>query len=253
LRKILLLIAAVLAAAAAPAEGRETDCEAPPGLARLTAPLPALQAKLLRHLPATIVAIGSSSTSGAGASSPAHTYPAQLQAELLRRFPGARLTVYNKGVGGQTSAEMVARFERDVLALAPDLVIWQVGTNTVLRNLDVAEHDRIVRAGIARLQSTGLDLVLMDMQYAPMVVARAGHATMEERLAAAAADARISLFSRFAIMRHWIEKDGIEPDRLIKRDGLHLNDYGYGCIGRLLAASIAERVAMPPEGLTSRR
>jgi hypothetical protein len=55
-------------------------------------------------------------------------------------------------------------------------------------------------------------------------------------------------------MRDWIEREHVEPRRVLSDDGLHLNDFSYGCIARLLAASIADRVRAPaPEMVTSRR
>ena len=49
--------------------------------------------RVARKLPLKIVAIGSSSTSGAGASSSAATYPSRLEAELKERLPGLPVTV----------------------------------------------------------------------------------------------------------------------------------------------------------------
>src|ERR1700739_1190267 len=46
-------------------------------------------ARLSERKPVTIVAIGSSSTFGVGASSSAAAYPARLEALLKERFPGA--------------------------------------------------------------------------------------------------------------------------------------------------------------------
>ena len=74
-----------------------------------------------------IVAIGSSSTQGVGASDQAHTYPALLAEELRRRWPRLAVTVVNKGVGGENAEQMLARFTRDVLPYHPQLVIWQTG------------------------------------------------------------------------------------------------------------------------------
>src|SRR5215472_6387478 len=76
-------------------------CSAPAALMRLTQPLPRLALRLAKHQPVTIVAIGSSSTSGAGASSPAASYPSRLALELRARFPGDSITVINRGVNGE--------------------------------------------------------------------------------------------------------------------------------------------------------
>ncbi|PSJ19753.1 GDSL family lipase, partial [Halomonas sp. ND22Bw] len=81
-----------------------------------------------------IVAFGSSSTEGSGASSPSTTYPAQLQRDLAARLGAmgsvhSSVTVLNRGKGGDDSEAMARRLERDVLADKPDLVIWQTGSN----------------------------------------------------------------------------------------------------------------------------
>ena len=72
--------------------------------------------------------------SGAGASSPAASYPSRLEVELKAAFPDAHITVLNRGVNGEDAADMLARFDKAVFAEQPDLVIWQVGTNSVLRD-----------------------------------------------------------------------------------------------------------------------
>ena len=82
--------------------------------------------------PLKIVALGSSSTYGAGASTSAASYPSRLADELARRFPGHEITVLNRGVNGNEAADMLARLDTAVIAEKPDLVLWQVGTNSVL-------------------------------------------------------------------------------------------------------------------------
>src|SRR5260370_29010845 len=81
----------------------------------------------------TIMALGSSSTAGAGASAPAATYPARLEVELRSRFPGVAITVLNRGVNGEEAADMLARFDQAAADDMPDVVLWQGGTHSVLR------------------------------------------------------------------------------------------------------------------------
>ncbi|MGY3613907.1 SGNH/GDSL hydrolase family protein [Bradyrhizobium sp. USDA 10063] len=83
----------------------------------------------------SIVAIGSSSTVGEGASSKENSYPNKLAAALSARFPGPKIDMHNVGVNGQEAPDKAARFKNDVLAFKPALVIWQVGTNAAW-NLD---------------------------------------------------------------------------------------------------------------------
>lgn len=64
------------------AETTAPKCDAPLHLLRLANPLTRFAQKLATRGPITIIAIGSSSTAGAGASSPATNYPSRLAEEL---------------------------------------------------------------------------------------------------------------------------------------------------------------------------
>jgi len=203
------------------------------------------------NLPTTtslvIVAIGSSSTQGAGASGPAHTYPALLAEELRRRWPHLTVTVVNKGVGGEIAAQMLARFTRDVLPYRPQLVIWQTGSNQVLKSQDVQGYEKTVREGIAQLRAAHMDVILLDPQYAPRVLGRPLHTAVLDTLEKVADDLKVALFHRFAVMRHWVGSGQIKMEDIVSRDQLHMNDASYTCIARLLADSLAAAtLATPP-------
>ena len=75
------------AAPVAPAQTSGFACSAPAEVTRLNYPLRHAARRLASGEPLTIVAIGSSSTAGAGASSPAASYPSRLAVELKQRFP----------------------------------------------------------------------------------------------------------------------------------------------------------------------
>ncbi|GMA73982.1 hypothetical protein GCM10025880_03990 [Methylorubrum aminovorans] len=83
--------------------------------------LPHVAQKIALGGPLTIIAFGSSSTEGIGASHPAAAYPARLEAGLRRALPhlGGRVTVTNRGIGGEAVDEMLARLDRDVIAPGP--------------------------------------------------------------------------------------------------------------------------------------
>jgi lysophospholipase L1-like esterase len=228
---ILGLLLPLLAASAALAQGA-------PGCPRAPAqPLavPGLHAAFAAGRPVTIVALGSSSTAGAGAASPAAAYPARLQALLRAALPGASLRVVNRGIGGQDAADMVARIDWDVIVERPDLVIWQVGANGALRRADPDRFRALVADGIARLRAAGAEVVLMDNQRAPRIDAAPGHERFDATLSELAREQGVSLFSRRRLMGDWAER-GAAPAAMLTGDGLHHNDRGYAC----LAASLAE-------------
>ena len=208
-------------------------------------PLTRTARRLASGAPLVIVAVGSSSTYGAGASSPAASYPSRLAVELKQRFPSRDITVLNRGVNGEETAQMLRRFENDVIGVHPDLVLWQVGTNSVMRDHSLAAHGVLLREGIAQLRQAGADVILMDMQYVPKVLAKSETSGMEDQLAITAKQENIDLFERFAIMRNWYDIQHIPFETFAAPDQLHMNDWGYGCVAKLLADAITEAATRP--------
>lgn len=198
---------------------------------------PSLADALLRPEGARIIAFGSSSTEGSGASDAAHAYPAVLQARL-RAALGPRVTVINHGKGGEDADNMFARITSDAIADRPDIVIWQVGANAALRRMDPGTFATFVRQGVDMLRQAGIDVVLMDNQRAPRITANAGSRRFDAILAEIAATTPgVTLFSRGALMDGWAAA-GVPPDALLVSDGLHHNDRGYGCVADALADAL---------------
>lgn len=228
-----------------PALSAASGCRAPHEFTRLDHPLMHTARRLASGKPLVIVAIGSSSTAGAGASSPAAAYPSRLAAELKERLRGHVIKVINRGVNGEEAPQMMARFATDVIAERPQLVLWQLGTNSVLRNRPLEVHSHKLLEGIEQLKKIGADVVLIDLQYTPRVLAKAETPDMVEQIASAAREENVDLFHRFAIMRDWYVHRHEPFAMFAAPDGLHMNDWGYSCWAQLLAASIVE-AANPP-------
>ena len=195
--------------------------------------------------PLKIVALGSSSTQGAGASTPAGSYPMRLAEELRRWFPDVDITVVNRGVGGNEINDMLARLDTDVVAEKPDLILWQLGTNSLLHDKALTAHASIIHDGLDRLKATGADIVLIDPQYAPKVIAKPNATGMVSLIATTAKAENVCLFGRFELMRHWVEAEHLPFETVLSPDGLHMNDWSYACLAKWLAAAIAEAATRP--------
>ncbi|RXH00135.1 SGNH/GDSL hydrolase family protein [Bradyrhizobium zhanjiangense] len=219
-------------------------CLPPKGGSKAMGTLPHVASKLIAGQPVVIVAFGSSSTAGFGASSPEFNYPNRLAAQLRRHYPTADITVVNAGVGGEDAPEMMKRLQTQVIDVHPDMVIWQVGTNAVLRNLDPGETAKMVEDGISRIQAAGgADIVLVDPQYSPAVNQRAESAGKMVKLLGKVAELRhVGIFPRFEVMREWHEKQAIPVEGFVIADGLHMNDWGYACFAQLLGDDIIHSV-----------
>jgi acyl-CoA thioesterase-1 len=245
------LIGALVLPLSALAETAAPACDAPLDLVRMANPLSRVAAKLANNEPITIVAIGSSSTAGAGASTPAGSYPSRLAIELKQHFPKSSIAVINRGANGEEIADMLKRFDAAVVAAKPDLVLWQLGTNSIIRDHMTADHGALIRAGLKKIRAIGADVVLIDPQFAPKVIAKpeAGH--MIELIATTAKQEDVDLFRRFDVMKHWVEVDHIAVETFVAADGLHLNDWSYACMAKGLGLAIAEAAMRPVMSATA--
>jgi len=239
------LFAGLVLALPARAETSALACEAPFDLIRLANPLSHVAHKITAGEPITVVAIGSSSTSGAGASSPAANYPSRLAVELQQHFPRLSINVINRGVAGEEVSDMIQRFDSAIVAVKPDLVLWQLGTNSVIRGHRLADHDALILAGLAKIRSVGADVVLIDPQFAPKVIAKSEAEDMVTLISATAKRENVDLFRRFEMMRHWRDVDHIGFETFVSPDGLHMNDWSYACMAKGLGDAIAEAAQRP--------
>ena len=255
-RRVPTLLAATLFAGLALASPGRADtaaptCATPLDLTRLANPLQHLAKKVAAGDPITIVAIGSSSTSGAGASSPDANYPSRLSIELKQHFPRVSFTMLNRGVNGEEIGDMLARFDSAVIAAKPDLVLWQLGTNSVIRGHQLGDHGLLIREGLAKIRAIRADVVLIDPQFAPKVIAKPDAESMVELISATAKREDVDLFRRFEVMRHWRDVDHLGFETFVSPDGLHMNDWSYACMAKGLGNAIAEAAQRPVMSATA--
>lgn len=190
----------------------------------------------------TILAMGSSSIEGVGASRPDLGFVPLLEAGLERRLPGVEVTVINKGVGGETAKETADRLARETAAGRPDLVIWQLGTNDVLRDRPMDDIFADFRRGEALLDAAGVEVLLIDPQRLPEGTANANFrgrnpalGEMSRLIALEGGRVGYAVLNRFSAMSDWsgLDRGGVGPD------DLHLNDEGYACWAEITAEGLA--------------
>ena len=193
----------------------------------------------------TILAMGSSSIEGVGASRPELGFVPLLEAGLERRLPGVEVTVINKGVGGETARETADRLAREIEAGRPDLVIWQLGTNDVLRDRPMDDFFADFRRGQAVLDRAGVDVLLVDPQRLPEGTDNPSFRGRNRPLGEIAGlidleGGRVgyAVLHRFSAMSDWtgLDRGGVGPD------DLHLNDPGYACWAAITAEGLAARL-----------
>jgi lysophospholipase L1-like esterase len=219
-------------------------CQVPSELIADTSPLRHAAKRVVAERRLKIVALGSSSTLGLGASGPQATYPARLEAILAARFPNYEVRVINKGVSRQSAQQMVDRLDADVLAEKPTLVIWETGTAEAVRGADVDELMTALLAGIDRMQAAGIDVVLMDTQYSRMTAQLINFQPYVAAIEQVSSMRDLVLFHRYAVMRYWVDADRFAFTDKSPSEARRIADGVYDCLGQLLAASIVKGMGL---------
>ena len=224
-----LVAAGVLALAALSPAAR------PAAAAALAGPSPDARA------PFRIVALGSSSTQGTGASSPAAAYPAQLQRLFDETYRGRPpVTVSNRGVAGEDIDDMMKRIGSEVVGVHPDLVIWQVGSNDPLRGVPMDRFKAELRHGIAAIRAGGSEMLLMEPQWSPVIARADAKSRFVDAVREVGAEQHVAVLRRFALMGDWVATGLVTPTELVGPDNLHMTDRGYALLAKAVLAEIAE-------------
>jgi acyl-CoA thioesterase I len=205
--------------------------------------LPNARAALREGRTLTVVALGSSSTQGVGASSTETNYPSVLQGELSRLLPGHDIKVINHGVGGDSALQMFHRMDNDVLEEEPELVIWQTGVNDAIHDIGIDKFKRILRKGVAKLREAGIDVVFMDQQPVPRADRYPLYQEYLTALREVAIETRTPVYRRYDVMAELLRDGRMRPDEVFSADSLHMVDASYFCVGISLARTIAEKLS----------
>jgi hypothetical protein len=230
------------------------DGDIPGELISFGYPLPNLAKALVGKTPVRIVAMGSSSTAGRGDVVP---YPHRLEMYLRvefgeERFPNLNIDVLNRGKGGQEAIEELPRFASDVFAEDPSLLIWQVGTNAVFHSYDLDKVAAAIAEGLNLLVGKPIDVVLIDPQYTTAMLFDdkvEASERMVTLISTAAKMAKVNLFRRWALMRHWHVHNDIGLDRMhdpTDPDRLHQSNWSTRRVAQALCEAITRAPPVPP-------
>lgn len=226
----------------AAASASDADCEVARQIFTAYGAAAAMDAKLGRHEPVRVLAIGSSSTEGIGASSPDHSYPAQLEDELSEDWKSG-VTVVNAGRGGETGVQTVERLEAALRVQSFDLVIWQVGTNDAIKGVTEEDFRAILERGIGAVKASGSSLILLDQQYFPTINDLGRYERFVGLVGTLAREQKVAVFSRYALMQDWNSQSPDELRSMLSGDGFHMSDKGYDCLAGQVAEAIQSLVA----------
>ncbi|WP_247236573.1 SGNH/GDSL hydrolase family protein [Telluribacter sp. SYSU D00476] len=169
-------------------------------------------------------------------------------------------SIINAGVGGNNTADLLARIEKDCLAHKPNLVILKAGTNDMnsQKHIPLPQYEKNLREIITRIKGINSNILLMTIlpAHEPYLMTRhprtfyepEGHRVRKEQvnevIKRLAAEYQLSLLD----MHHVFEtvgNVGEDADSLIqneanskKTDGIHPTPEGY----RTMAVAIHQHL-----------
>jgi lysophospholipase L1-like esterase len=213
------------------------ECRVPGSRLYTVASLRGVKEALKERRPVRVLAIGSSSTAGLGASSPHASYPARLEGELEKMFSDdVDFDVVTRGLPGEIATDAADRIRNTVVEVEPDLVVWQVGTNDALARVDVESFTTALDDTVQWLQSYDIDVVLVDPQYSAGLARDAYYSSIVKAIEDVARKDGVPLVRRFEAMRYLAHSR--KARGYLSRDQFHLNDLGYRCMAEHVARAI---------------
>jgi len=191
-----------------------------------------------------IVVLGGFSSVLPGPGGASFAYPARLEVALGRRLPDLKVSVSTEIRYRETAEQMVDDIEKIAAEQKPNLVVWQTGTYDALRGIDPEEFRTAVSEGVEKLQSAGVDVVLMNMQYSPRTDSVVALTAYVDAIRWVAREREVPVYDRLAIMRHWY--DSGQFDLYAATKDMKTAKSVHDCIGRTLAASIIDAARLEP-------
>ena len=109
-------------------------------------------------------------------------YTALIETMLEHALKGVDVIMINRGVSGELATSAAGRMKNEVALEAPDLVLWQVGTNDALANVPADEFALTVKDQIDWLKAHKVDVVLVGLQFARKMLRDAHYIDIRESL-----------------------------------------------------------------------
>jgi lysophospholipase L1-like esterase len=217
-------------------------------------PLPNSASALQKRKRVRILAIGASSTAVLGLGG--RTGSPLLERILERTVKGLDVEIVNRGFSGELADAAGERIRLEVGLNAPDIVLWQVGTNDALAQVPVDSFEQSVGDTVRWLKEHNVDLILVGLHYAKRLAKDPHYQAIRMALRRVETSENVLRIGRYEAMEVLARSDA-NPDRPVLED-FGLTEAGYNCMAQYIARTIAvglfdKRKASSPAGLTPRQ
>lgn len=148
----------------------------------------------------------------------------------------------NRGIGGETSNDLLNRFDQDVVSLKPERAIIYISTNDVRSGLPPEKTIGNLQAMLARCRQSDIDpavLTLAPVRYDINPSLKLSHSIkdieqLHRRLVSYCLEKKIPFLDTYG----WLSSASKKNEEIFIKDGLHLNEIGYDRLSRWLLPRI---------------
>jgi hypothetical protein len=226
-------------------------CEVPSYLLATESPLQRVEDAVKTRQRLNILVVGSASSILAGPDGATTSYPARLEAALRNKLNGITVQVTTVPQPKKTAADVANGLANLAKDHKPDLVVWQTGTVDALKSVDPDDFRTAIDDGIAALQTGGVDVLLMNLQYTPRMETMISVAPYLDNMRVSAQEHNVPLFDRFSMMRHWNENGRF--DLFNTSHGFALAKRVHDCLGQVLAKFVIDAAHLDAAELRTQR
>jgi lysophospholipase L1-like esterase len=160
----------------------------------------------------------------------------------------------NRGIGGQTTPQILLRFRQDVIALKPDIVVILAGTNDLAENTGPTSLEAIednLKSMVDLARKNGVRPILASVLPAAAYPWRPEIRPIDKILALNqwmkeyAETEGIGYLDYYSAMV--TDQHGLKPE--LSGDGVHPNEAGYAIMASLVTDAIAKSKLQPAKKL----
>jgi acyl-CoA thioesterase-1 len=141
----------------------------------------------------------------------------------------------NRGVSGELAADAAERMKNEVALEAPELVLWQVGTNDALAYVPVEQFAATIKDQLDWLKAHKVDVVLVGLQFAPETLRDAHYKLIRDTLRQVAAREKVVAIRFYEAME--ILNKAAEAGQPVAEQ-FERSEAGYDCLAQYVAHAI---------------
>jgi acyl-CoA thioesterase-1 len=229
-----LILSAVALAQDPPADSAASEaaeCQVGGAAGESASPLPNVTAAIEQRKTIRILAIGASAAHRSKGS-----YTEQIEQLLEKAIKGIDVVMINRGVSGELAANAATRIRTEVALTAPDLVLWQIGTNDALAYVPLEQLEETVVDTIRWLKEHKVDVVLAGLQYVGQMAQDAHYRAVRELMRKIAANENVIIVRRYEAMQLISRASELSTD--LAADEFDRSAAGYRCLAQYFARAI---------------